>query len=61
MCTDPTKRVDLRLYSCEYVSWVFNLHDHSEMAWVSKNKLLNYDLPLADIPLVKYLVDRSVI
>ena len=49
----PTKTVDLRLYSCDYISGEFNLHDHSEYNWVDKDKILNYDLCPADIPLAK--------
>lgn len=55
VCEYPTKTVDLRLYSCDYVSGEFKLHDHSEIAWVSKNELLTYDLAPADIPLAKYV------
>lgn len=55
VCEYPTKTVDLRLYECEYISGEFKLHDHSEYKWVNINKLLNYDLALADIPLAKYL------
>ena len=55
VCEYPTKTVDLRLYSCDYISGEFKLHDHSEIAWVNKNKLLNYDLAPADIPLAEYI------
>lgn len=55
VCEYPTKTVDLRLYSCEYVSGEFHLHDHSEYKWVEKDKLLEYDLAPADIPLAKYV------
>lgn len=55
VCEYPTKTVDLRLYECEYISGEFKLHDHSEYKWVNINKLLNYDLAPADIPLAKYL------
>lgn len=55
VCTYPNKTVDLRLYSCDYISGDFKLHDHSEYAWVEKNALLNYDLAPADIPLAKYI------
>ena len=51
----PAKIVDLKLYSCDYISGEFHLHDHSEYRWVEKNKLLNYDLAPADIPLAKYI------
>ncbi len=54
----PKKTVDLRLYSCEYISGDFNLHDHSEYKWVEKDNLLNYDLAPADIPLAKYVKEK---
>lgn len=51
----PTKTVDLRLYSCEYVSGNFKLHDHSEYKYIDKSELLNYDLAPADIPLARFV------
>ena len=59
VCEYPSKIVDLRLYSCDYVKGEFKLHDHSEIAWVSKEALLKYDLAPADIPLAKYLVEEK--
>ena len=58
ICEYPKKTVDLRLYSCEYISGNFNLHDHSEYKWVEKDNLLNYDLAPADIPLAKYVKEK---
>ena len=55
VCEYPNKTVDLRLYSCDYISGEFKLHDHSEILWVSKDGLLKYDLAPADIPLAKYV------
>ena len=55
VCEYPSKTVDLRLYSCDYVNGEFKLHDHSEIAWVNKEELLTYDLAPADIPLAKYI------
>lgn len=55
ICRYPTKTIDLRLYNCTYIEGDFNLHDHSEIAWVDKNELLKYDLASADIPLAKYI------
>ena len=55
ICEYPNKTVDLRLYSCEYISGEFNLHDHSEYVWVEKDKLLNYELCPADIPIAEYI------
>ena len=58
ICQYPKKTVDLRLYSCEYISGDFKLHDHSEYKWVEKDNLLNYDLAPADIPLAKYVKEK---
>lgn len=55
VCEYPNKIVDLRLYSCDYISGEFKLHDHSEIAWVTKKELLTYDLASADIPLAEYV------
>ena len=55
VCEYPGKIVDLRLYSCDYISGDFKLHDHSEYKWVSKEKIMDYDLALADIPLANYI------
>ncbi len=58
ICEYPTKTVDLRLYSCDYISGEFHLHDHSEYEWVEKDKLLDYDLCPADIPLAKCVKEK---
>lgn len=55
VCEYPTKTVDLRLYSCDYVGGEFKLHDHSEIVWADKNELLKYELAPADIPLAEYI------
>lgn len=55
----PTKTVDLRLYSCEYVSGNFKLHDHSEYKYIDKDELLNYDLAPADIPLAQFVKEMG--
>lgn len=55
----PTKTVDLRLYSCEYVSGNFKLHDHSEYKYIDKDELLNYDLAPADIPLARFVKEMG--
>lgn len=58
VCEYPTKIVDLRLYSCKYLSGEYNLHAHSEYKWVTIEELSNYDFALADIPLVKYVKEN---
>lgn len=55
VCEYPGKIVDLRLYSCDYISGDFKLHDHSEYKWVSKEEIMGYDLAPADIPLANYI------
>ena len=55
VCEYPWKIVDLRLYSCDYISGDFKLHDHSEYKWVSKEEIMGYDLAPADIPLANYI------
>lgn len=59
ICNYPSKVVDLRLYECEYISGIFNLHDHSEYKWVSKEELLKYDLAPADVPLAKFVKEMK--
>ena len=58
ICEYPTRTIDLRLYECEYIDGEFKLHDHSEYTWVDIDKLLEYDLAKADIPLAKYLMEN---
>lgn len=53
VCEYPTKVIDLRLYECEYIRGEFDLHDHSEYRYVSKEEILNYDLCTADIALAE--------
>ena len=55
VCQYSQKTVDLKLYSCTYISGTFHLHDHSEYKWVYRDELLNYDLAPADIPLAKFV------
>lgn len=58
VCEYPNKIVDLRLYSCDYISGEFNLHDHSEYKWVNKDEILDYELCPADIPLAEYIKEN---
>ena len=55
----PKKTIDLRLYECEFISGEFNLHDHSEYAFVDKNSILSYDLCPADIPLANFIKEMK--
>ena len=60
ICEYPNKIVDLRLYSCDYQSGEFKLHDHSEYAWVLPHDLKKYDLAEADIPLAEYVEKMNI-
>lgn len=53
----PSKVVELKLYECDYISGSIKLHDHTEYAWVSIDDLLFYDLAIADISLVKNIMN----
>lgn len=55
----PNKVVNLKLYSCNYVSGEFHLHDHSEYVWVLPEALLDYDLAPADVRLAIFVKENS--
>lgn len=59
ICKYPNKTVDLKLYECNYVEGEIKLHDHFEYLWIDKNKLLDYDLAKADIPLARYIINKK--
>lgn len=56
----PNKKVDLRLYKCEYICGEFCLHAHSEFRWVSLDEMDSYDFAAADKPLVNYLKELKL-
>ena len=58
ICETPERVIDLRLYECEYISGNFNLHDHFDYNWVNIDKILEYDLAEADVPLAKDVTDN---
>jgi len=58
ICQTPERVIDLRLYECKYLTGEFQLHDHFEYEWVEIDKLLEYDLADADIPLAKYVKEN---
>ena len=49
---------EFKLYECKYISGKIKLHAHSEYKWVSKKKLLNYDLPTPDMMLAYYVINN---
>ena len=59
ICEYPSKTIDLRLYECKYISGDFHLHDHSEYVFLNKNKIIDYDLAPADIPLAKFVKEMK--
>lgn len=56
ICEYPEKKIDLRLYECEYLSGEFCLHDHFEYKWVEITKLIDFDLAPADVLLARYVM-----
>ena len=54
----PTRTIEVRLYRCEYIEGEFNLYVHSEIKFVSKEELLNFDYAPADRALAKYIVEN---
>ncbi len=48
-----TKTVNLKLYRCNLIKGKINMHDHSNYVFVDKDKILEYDLCPADIPLAE--------
>ena len=58
ICEYPEKKIDLRLYECEYLSGEFCLHDHFEYKWVELTKLIDFDLAPADVLLARYVMEE---
>ncbi|MEJ2050424.1 MAG: (deoxy)nucleoside triphosphate pyrophosphohydrolase [Calditrichota bacterium] len=54
----PEQNIILLAYFAELVAGSFSLTDHKEVRWVPLNKLLNYDLSPADIPIVQRLIEN---
>ena len=48
-------QIELLAYRASYIQGDFELTDHDQIAWVSKDELSNYDLAEADIPLTEHL------
>lgn len=51
------KEILLKAYECVHVAGNIVLHDHDEMAWVTKEELSNYEFSPADIPFLKALAN----
>ena len=47
--TDLLKKIDLKLYDCQYLDGRIRLHDHYEYQWGAKNDLQHFDLAPADL------------
>lgn len=52
----PGKNILLLAYLTDYCSGDFNLSDHIGVAWVPLNRLIEYDLSPADLPVTKKLL-----
>ena len=47
----------MQLYLCRRWSGVVEAREHTELAWVKPNRMSDYPMPPADIPLVAWLCD----
>ena len=47
--TDLLKKIDLKLYDCQYLDGRIRLHDHYEYQWGVKKDLQHFDLAPADL------------
>ncbi|CAN5123934.1 8-oxo-dGTP diphosphatase MutT [soil metagenome] len=50
--------MEMRAYFVDSFAGEFFLNDHQEIKWVTKNELLNYDMPDPDKPIVKKLLEE---
>jgi len=55
----PHGAIDLRAYRVRHVAGSFAQNSHEEIAWVSPEELLSYDLSPADIPIAEKLAAES--
>lgn len=51
----------LKAYRIEILSENLKLNEHSETAWVEKNKLQELKFPASDMIIVNYLLNRRII
>jgi mutator protein MutT len=51
----PNFKISLHVYESEYLNGDFSLIDHDETIWANINKLHEFDMPNADIPIIELL------
>ncbi|MFD2177272.1 (deoxy)nucleoside triphosphate pyrophosphohydrolase [Veronia pacifica] len=51
----PDKSILLCSYECQWISGSILLRCHQKMAWVEPEKLLDFELSAADVPVVRML------
>jgi 8-oxo-dGTP diphosphatase len=51
--------VELLVYHASHISGEFELHDHEEIRWVSRQQLLQYDFPEADNLVIERLIEAA--
>lgn len=51
----PTFKIKLHVYGAEYISGEISLIDHDEIVWENVNKLREYQLAPADVPVLTFL------
>ncbi|MGC7871448.1 8-oxo-dGTP diphosphatase MutT [Desulfosporosinus sp. SYSU MS00001] len=56
----PQGTIKLLAFRCQWLSGIFTLNVHSQIAWVRYDELDNYDFAPADIPLAEKLKSQIV-
>jgi len=54
-----SKKIKLIAYNCIYIDATLNLIDHDEFKWVMPSDLINYQIAPADIPLIKFIIEKN--
>jgi len=49
---------EMRVYFVDIFFNEFILHEHSQIKWVEKNELVNYDMPDPDKPIIQKLLEQ---
>ena len=53
-------KINLRAYLVTHISGDFQLTDHDQVEWITKEEFLNYDFAPADLPINEYLIENNV-
>ena len=53
-------KINLRAYLVTHIPGDFQLIDHDQVEWVTKEEFLNYNFAPADLPINEYLIENNV-